>query len=181
MVVIRLARTGRKKYPTYRIVAADSSRAATGKFIMILGSYNPHTKQLVIDKEKTVDFMSHGARPSNAVIKLLSKEKIDLPKWAVLKERHKTKRHEEPAEKAAAASPAAKEGSAEITDQTDESNDQVRVAEAASEVKSGEPEKDREEPETDPSESPEAEAKQADAAAKGDQAAAEAAAKGEEK
>ncbi len=89
MLVIRLSRTGRNKYPTYRIVAADSKRAATGKFVMILGHYNPHTKELVINKDETIKFLGNGAQPSNAVIKLLKQDKIDLPAWAALKTRNR--------------------------------------------------------------------------------------------
>lgn len=100
MLVIRLSRTGRNKYPTYRIVAADSKRAATGKFVMILGHYNPHTKELVIKKEETVKYLSTGAQPSNAVIKLLKQDKIDVPEWAVLKTRNR------PAKKAVVEKPA---------------------------------------------------------------------------
>jgi len=89
MLAIRLARTGRKKYPTYRIVAAESSRATTGKFVAILGHYNPHTKELIIKKDETLKHLSHGAQPSNAVIKLLQREKIDLPKWVKLETWHR--------------------------------------------------------------------------------------------
>lgn len=85
MLVIRLARGGRHKYPTYRIVAAESARAATGKFVEILGHYNPHTKELVIKKDETVARLNNGAQPSNTVIKLLQREKIELPKWVELK------------------------------------------------------------------------------------------------
>lgn len=85
MLVIRLARTGRTKYPTYRIVAAESARAATGKFVAILGHYNPHTKELVIKHEETSSYLKNGAQPSNTVVKLLMREKLELPKWVKLK------------------------------------------------------------------------------------------------
>lgn len=85
MLVIRLARTGRAKYPTYRVVAAESARAATGKFISVLGHYNPHTKELVLKTDEIKRHLSNGAQPSNTVIKLLQREKVELPKWAALK------------------------------------------------------------------------------------------------
>src|SRR5689334_240505 len=94
MLVIRLTRTGRKKYPTYRIVAADSKRAATGKFVVVLGNYNPHTKELVIKKEETVKYLENGAQPSNAVIKLLKQEKVKLPDWVELKTRNRAPKKE---------------------------------------------------------------------------------------
>lgn len=113
MLVIRLSRTGRNKYPTYRIVAADSKRAATGKFVMILGHYNPHTKELVIKRDETASYIKNGAQPSNAVIKLMKQEKVDLPEWVVLKTRNrKAKKEVAPVEVAASAA-AEPEASAE--------------------------------------------------------------------
>ncbi len=85
MLVIRLARTGRAKYPTYRIVAAEAARTATGKFVAILGHYNPHTKDLVVKHDEVKKHLSNGAQPSNTVIKLLIREKIELPGWVKLK------------------------------------------------------------------------------------------------
>ena len=102
MLVIRLARTGRAKYPTYRIVAAESARAATGKFVAVLGHYNPHTKELVIKKDDVTKYLSNGAQPSNTVIKLLQREKVELPAWAKLKTKA-AKVTEAPAEEAPAA------------------------------------------------------------------------------
>jgi small subunit ribosomal protein S16 len=85
LLVIRLARTGRSKYPTYRIVAAESARAATGKFVAVLGHYNPHTKDLVIKREEVQKHLSNGAQPSNTVTKLLMRDKVELPSWVKLK------------------------------------------------------------------------------------------------
>ncbi len=127
MLVIRLARTGRTKYPTYRIVAAESARAATGKFVEVLGHYNPHTKELVINRESAEQRMSQGAQPSNTVIKLFMREKIDLPAWASLKTKA-PKPVAEPAAEAEAPTEAAETESAES-----EAED-VRVAEVAEEV-----------------------------------------------
>ena len=96
MLVIRLARTGRAKYPTYRIVAAESARAATGKFVAVLGHYNPHTKELVVKREEVKKHLSHGAQPSNTVVKLLSREKVELPSWVQLKTKAPKPKAEEP-------------------------------------------------------------------------------------
>ena len=96
MLTIRLARTGRAKYPTYRIVAAESARAATGKFVAVLGHYNPHTKELVIKREEVQMHLSHGAQPSNTVAKLLTREKVELPKWVTLKTKAPKPKAEEP-------------------------------------------------------------------------------------
>lgn len=97
MLVIRLARTGRKKYPTYRVVVADSRRPATGKFVDNLGHYNPHTKDVVLNKEEVAKHLKNGAQPSDSVIKLLQREKVDLPKWVALKERAPRPPKKEPA------------------------------------------------------------------------------------
>lgn len=97
MLVIRLARTGRAKYPTYRIVAAESARAATGKFISVLGHYNPHTKELVLKTDEIKNHLANGAQPSNTVVKLLQREKVELPAWVSLKVKT-AKKVETPAE-----------------------------------------------------------------------------------
>lgn len=85
MLVIRLARTGRAKYPTYRIVAAESTRAATGRFVSVLGHYNPHTKELVVNREEAQKHLGNGAQPSPSVVKLLQREGVELPKWVKVK------------------------------------------------------------------------------------------------
>src|SRR2546430_500587 len=108
MLVLRLARTGRKKLVNYRLVAADSRRAVKGKYVSQLGHYNPHTKNLVFDKDKVADYIKKGAQPSSAVVKLLKKEKIALPKWAEANLVVKKKAPKKAAEKAEApAKPAA--------------------------------------------------------------------------
>jgi small subunit ribosomal protein S16 len=106
LLVIRLARTGRSKYPTYRIVAAESARAATGKFVSVLGHYNPHTKDLVIKHEEVQKHLSNGAQPSNTVTKLLMRDKVELPAWVKLKTKA-AKVVAAPTEEAPAAAPAA--------------------------------------------------------------------------
>lgn len=95
MLVIRLARTGRKKYPTYRIVAAESARAVTGKFVAILGHYNPHTKELVLKKDETERYIGNGAQPSNSVIRLLQQEKVKLPDWVKYHSKNKPSKQEQ--------------------------------------------------------------------------------------
>ena len=94
MLVIRLARTGRNKYPTYRIVAAESARAATGKFVRIVGNYNPHTKELALDKPMIEGYIKNGAQPSNSVIRLLQREDMKLPEWVKLETRNRKPKHE---------------------------------------------------------------------------------------
>lgn len=130
MVVIRLARQGRTKYPVYRIVAAESSRAVTGKFIAVLGNYNPHTKELVINHDEAKRFLGNGAQPSNTVAKLLQRDGVELPKWVKIKTKADKKAaaaEEVTEEEAAAEAP-------EVEEPTEGAIDEdVRVAEVATE------------------------------------------------
>ena len=72
-VKLRLTRVGSKKNPVYRIVAADSRSPRDGKFLEIVGRYNPQTDPSTIefDEAKVKDWLSKGAQPSNAVSRLL--------------------------------------------------------------------------------------------------------------
>ncbi len=102
MVVIRLARHGRHKYPTYRIVAADKRRAVTSKFLAILGTYNPHTKEISLKKDEIQKYLDNGAQASDRVLRLFIKEGIVLPKWAKTHDRFKkTKKIEDQKEEQA--------------------------------------------------------------------------------
>lgn len=76
-VRIRLSRSGSKKRPYYRIVAADQRAPRDGKFIEKLGSYNPmlpkdHEARLVVDKEKVAAWLSKGAQPTDRLQKLFA-------------------------------------------------------------------------------------------------------------
>jgi small subunit ribosomal protein S16 len=70
---IRLARIGSKKNPVYRVVVADSRSPRDGKFIEIVGRYNPQTDPSTIDLDeaKVKDWISKGAQPSESVQRLL--------------------------------------------------------------------------------------------------------------
>lgn len=72
-VVIRLMRAGAKKRPFYRMVAADSRRQRDGRFLEILGHYNPLTQpyELVVHKDKVETWLSKGAQPSEQAASLL--------------------------------------------------------------------------------------------------------------
>ena len=86
MLAIRMQRTGRKGLPNYRIVVQDSRRTPrSGRVVARLGSYNPHTKDLVLDKEKVQTYLNNGAQPSDRVVVLFKKEDITLPKWVTEK------------------------------------------------------------------------------------------------
>jgi len=72
-VTLRLTRVGSKKNPVYRIVAADSRSPRDGKFLEIVGRYNPQSDPSLIElkEERIKDWLSKGAQPSATVQKLL--------------------------------------------------------------------------------------------------------------
>lgn len=77
-VRIRLARTGSKKKPFYRIVAADSRMKRDGRFLEKVGTYNPATKELNIKKESVEKWLGSGASASETVAKLLNTQGFDI-------------------------------------------------------------------------------------------------------
>ena len=72
-VRLRLMRMGKKKQPTYRVVAADSRSPRNGRFIEIIGTYQPRLEPSVvkIDNERAGHWLQNGAQPSETVEKLL--------------------------------------------------------------------------------------------------------------
>lgn len=77
-VKLRLVRMGKKKQPTYRVVAADSRRARGGAFLEIVGTYQPRGLSqanpdtvVTIDNDKAVAWLMNGAQPTERVAKLL--------------------------------------------------------------------------------------------------------------
>ena len=77
-LTIRLARVGAKKRPQFRVVVADSRSPRDGKFIEIVGRYNPqHDPSLIeFDEDRVKDWLGKGVQPSNAVAKLLKAKNI---------------------------------------------------------------------------------------------------------
>lgn len=67
MLRIRLSRGGKKNNAQFRITVADGHRAPSGKFIEILGHYNPHTKERVLKADRIKYWISRGAQPSATV------------------------------------------------------------------------------------------------------------------
>ena len=76
-VSIRLRRMGSTRKPSYRVVVADSRAPRDGRFIEILGHYNPLTSPptVKIDREKARSWIAKGAQPSNTVRKLMANVK----------------------------------------------------------------------------------------------------------
>ena len=77
-VKIRLTRMGAKKKPMYRIVASDSRSPRDGKYIELIGTYNPNTNpaDVKIDKEVAKKWLSNGAVPTDTARNLLSKSVV---------------------------------------------------------------------------------------------------------
>lgn len=70
-VKIRLSKVGKKHQISFRIIATDSRTKRDGAFLEILGFYNPHDKHLKIDKDRIAYWIGKGAKPTEAVTKLL--------------------------------------------------------------------------------------------------------------
>ncbi len=72
MVRIRLRRTGLRHQPSYRIVVADIESPRDGKFLEIIGNYNPTTEPFSFDikEDRAYEWMKNGAMPSESVMKL---------------------------------------------------------------------------------------------------------------
>ena len=73
MVRIRLSRRGKKKRPFYRIVVTDIRTKRDGAPIDQIGTYDPLSKSLKIDKEKAAEWIKKGAKPTETVLTLLKK------------------------------------------------------------------------------------------------------------
>jgi small subunit ribosomal protein S16 len=127
-VVIRLMRAGAKKRPFYRMVAADSRRQRDGRFIEILGFYDPIAKPtgLKVDTEKVAGWISNGAQPSEQVASLLKMAGMKIAKPQSKPKKKKAKKA------AAAAAPAAKKKAArKVARKPSERKTKKRVAKKA--------------------------------------------------
>ena len=168
MLVIRLRRTGKKGQPSYRIVVADQRKSVYSPYIEMLGTYNPNTKKIILNKEKALDWMNKGAKPSNTIAKILEKEGVKhnsvvIKKFrAVSKKELESQKAADEAQKAKvqAEKEAAKEAfEAKIEEEKKEQPQEDKLMEAANEaiaeVKEEETEKVEEKEEKSKPETPE--------------------------
>ncbi len=82
MLAIRMQRNGRKGLPLYRIVVQEAQRhPLSGRIVAQVGSFNPHTKATVLDRELVQKYLNNGAQPSSRVVRVLKEQKVELPKW----------------------------------------------------------------------------------------------------
>ena len=88
-VKLRLQRFGSNKNPFYRVVASESTSPRDGKFIEIVGTYNPvaNPAKVELNKEKVLSWLANGAQPTDTVRSILSKEGL----WKEFTESKKTK------------------------------------------------------------------------------------------
>jgi small subunit ribosomal protein S16 len=112
-VKIRLRRIGAKKHPFYRLVVADSRSPRDGKFIEILGTYDPMTEpvKLNLDQDKIKVWLQKGARPSDTARAFLIDQGL-LPKESARKRPTKPPKPAAAPKTAAAAEPSAPEPAA---------------------------------------------------------------------
>jgi small subunit ribosomal protein S16 len=77
-VHMRLTRVGSKKNPIFRVVVADSRSPRDGKFLEIVGRYNPQTDPSTVefDEERVKEWLAKGAQPSNTVARLLKTQNL---------------------------------------------------------------------------------------------------------
>ena len=78
MLTIRLSRIGKKKQPSYRVVVIESTRRRDGRFVEIVGHYDPLQKPAAIrlNTERIKHWLSCGAQPSDTVRSFIRREKI---------------------------------------------------------------------------------------------------------
>ena len=105
MLAIRLSRVGKKNKPLYRVIISEKHKDVYGDSLEILGSYNPHTKELKIDAEKTKYWISKGAGMSDTVNNLLVEKKIIEGKKVKASKSRTPKKAPVPAKAAAAPTP----------------------------------------------------------------------------
>ena len=106
-VKIRLARGGSKKRPYYRIVVADIRMPRDGRYIERVGSYNPllpkdHEDRVSLDKERIIDWLSKGAKPTDRVARFLDEAGILKREPRNNPQKAKPKKEPEPKEEAVA-------------------------------------------------------------------------------
>lgn len=148
MLVIRMQRTGRKGHAQFRVVVQDSRRTPTsGRIVAAIGSFNPHTKEANIDKEKASFYLEHGAQPSDRVARMLKVQGVKLPDWVKLTgDKERAVRNVEKRRSTRPAEPAAAEPEAEEAAETPVADEAAETAPAAEETTAETPEAAEEKP-----------------------------------
>jgi small subunit ribosomal protein S16 len=137
LLKIRLARVGKKKQPTYRVVVADARAPRDGAYVEIIGHYNPRTEPntFVIDEEKARDWMRKGAQPTDRMHKLLATVGLmEPPVFAPPKPKAQPQAERPPAPAAAAPAAVAEAPAAEPEAAADEPEATAEAEEAPAEA-----------------------------------------------
>ncbi|MCA9388839.1 30S ribosomal protein S16 [Candidatus Berkelbacteria bacterium] len=158
MLRIRLRRTGKKHQPHYRLVVAEHTAPITGKYVAILGHYNPRTKELVTKDKEILNWIDKGAKPSNTVAKLLTKQglkhkQIVIHKYPERPGKKEAQEAKEAAESSSAETPAATTSEEKSEEVTPENEAEEKTAEPKTE-EVAEDSKDDSEPAEQPKEEP---------------------------
>ncbi|OGF20364.1 30S ribosomal protein S16 [Candidatus Falkowbacteria bacterium RBG_13_39_14] len=139
MLQIKLSRIGKKKKPTYRIIILEKSKDPYGKSLEILGSYNPHTKELILKEDRIKYWLSKGAGASDTMHNLLISKGLLLGKkikgYKLSRKRKKELEEKKGAEKPAEAKEAKQEEKAAETPAKDKPMEEKTV-EAPAETQS---------------------------------------------
>lgn len=72
MLTIRLRRAGKRHQPTYRVVITEQTAPIQGKFLEVVGTYNPRARQFAVKEDRILYWLDHGAQPSERMAKLLT-------------------------------------------------------------------------------------------------------------
>ena len=137
-VKIRLARGGAKKRPYYRIVVADIRMPRDGRYIERVGSYNPllprdHEDRVSLDKERIVDWLSKGAKPTDRVARFLDEAGILKREPKNNPQKAKPKKEPEPKEEAVAEEAPTEEAKTEEAPAEEAPTEEAKTEEAPAE------------------------------------------------
>lgn len=92
MLAIRLQRVGRKGHAVYRLAVQEARRhPSSGRVVTYVGTYDPHTKAVNVQKDTAQKYLDNGAQPTPRVAKILSEAGVKLPKWVQLPSGDKSK------------------------------------------------------------------------------------------
>lgn len=149
MLKIRLARVGKKKKPVYRIVISEHTKDMYGNHLEILGTYNPHTKEIVLKEDRIKHWISNGAQCSDVVNNLLIKEDVitgEKGKAVMISKKRKVKLDEKKVSKEEKVEEPVEEEKKDTSEEKKEETEEVKeVKEEKKEEKVEEPTEDKKE------------------------------------
>ena len=127
MLVIRFSRVGRHNHAQYRIVVQEKSKAPTGRHVAIVGSYDPHSKQVVLKEDKIKEFLANGAQMSDSVYNLfVSNGIVEGKKRVVRVPAKKVEENDESADDAAEQKEESSDTKEQATEDAGETKEEVK-------------------------------------------------------